>query len=191
MGARLCEPKGSSTTPETLLALNSTAFPENTRQARNHACLRLRGMAPSVPQETSWGVGGGPPTCGDSPTAPWMQAGLTLATGCGGGPTGSSGSRRHPIPPVRPSQTRLNSLPFQPSLSHSAQAPLQRPVASCCFCGSHKASNTCGARAGPPAFYSGHQVASPPRPVSATRCRRAADATYTMTDPCDPFGWIR
>ena len=187
-GARLGEPGGSSMTPETLLALNCTAFPENTRQARNHPCLRLLGMAPSVPQETSRGVGGGTSTCGDSPTAPWMQVGLTLATGCGGGPTGSSDSRRHPIPPVRPSQPRLNSLPLQPSLSHGARAPLQRPAASCRFCGSHKASATCGARAGPPAFYSGDQVASPPRPVSATRSRRAADATYTVTDPCDPFG---
>lgn len=71
------------------------------------------------------------------------------------------------LSPVMPSQPRLNLPPFQPSLSHDARAPLQRPAASCSFCGSHKVSATCAARAGPPAFYSGDQVVSPPRPASA------------------------
>ena len=79
-----------------------------------------------------------------------------------------------PLSPVMPSQPRLNSLPFQLSLSHGARAPLQRPAASCCFCGSHKATATCGARAGPPAFYSGDQVVSPPRPVSAHAVREGS-----------------
>ena len=55
-----------------------------------------------------------------------------------------------------------------------ARAPLQRPAASCCFCGSHKVTATCGARAGPPAFYSGDQVVSPPRPVSAHAVREGS-----------------
>ena len=79
-----------------------------------------------------------------------------------------------PLSPVMPSQPRLNSLPFQLSLSHRARAPLQRPAASCCFCGSHKVTATCGARAGPPAFYSGDQVVSPPRPVSAHAVREGS-----------------